>query len=151
MCLGRIMSGEFDDCYCALYYCQVMYNIADKFIYFTYPSLQFSRRYDSFVNWDFFPSVQLPILVYFKETQTPKVPQIFILILIHYQYSSRYSPNTVLRIMMLSHPPFRKWKSREALVVIKWIGAIMVRCIGSPPLPMQGNFVISLRPMDAPR
>ena len=33
----------------------------------------FSRRYDSFVNWDFFPSVQLPILVYFKETQTPKV------------------------------------------------------------------------------
>jgi len=29
-------------------------------------------RYDSFVNWDFFPSVQLPILVYFKETQTPK-------------------------------------------------------------------------------
>jgi hypothetical protein len=32
-----------------------------------------SRRYDSFVNWDFFPSIQLPILVYFKETQTPKV------------------------------------------------------------------------------
>ena len=31
------------------------------------------RRYDSFVNWDFFPSVQLPILVYFKETDTPKV------------------------------------------------------------------------------
>lgn len=29
-------------------------------------------RYDSFVNWDFFPCVQLPILVYFKETQTPK-------------------------------------------------------------------------------
>ncbi|KAL3796831.1 hypothetical protein ACHAW5_002517 [Stephanodiscus triporus] len=29
-------------------------------------------RYDSFVNWDFFPSIQLPILVYFKETQTPK-------------------------------------------------------------------------------
>jgi hypothetical protein len=30
-------------------------------------------KYDSFVNWDFFPSVDLPILVYFKETQTPKV------------------------------------------------------------------------------
>ena len=28
--------------------------------------------YDSFVNWEFFPSVDLPILVYFKETQTPK-------------------------------------------------------------------------------
>uniref|UniRef100_A0A7S0LIW1 Uncharacterized protein n=1 Tax=Coccolithus braarudii TaxID=221442 RepID=A0A7S0LIW1_9EUKA len=27
--------------------------------------------YDSFVNWDFFPSEALPILVYFKETQTP--------------------------------------------------------------------------------
>lgn len=31
------------------------------------------RRYDSFVNWDFYPCMQLPILVYFKETQTPKV------------------------------------------------------------------------------
>eukprot|EP00970_Alexandrium_tamarense_P000125 scaffold17_cov194-Alexandrium_tamarense.AAC.4 len=29
-------------------------------------------RYDSFVNWDFFPSIDIPILVYFKETQTPK-------------------------------------------------------------------------------
>jgi len=28
-------------------------------------------RYDSFVNWDFFPSKDLPVLVYFKETQTP--------------------------------------------------------------------------------
>lgn len=28
-------------------------------------------RYDSFVNWDFFPSIHLPILVYFKETETP--------------------------------------------------------------------------------
>lgn len=28
--------------------------------------------YDSFVNWDFFPTVDLPILVYFKETQTPE-------------------------------------------------------------------------------
>jgi NIMA (never in mitosis gene a)-related kinase len=27
--------------------------------------------YDSFVNWDFFPSESLPVLVYFKETQTP--------------------------------------------------------------------------------
>ena len=27
-------------------------------------------RYNSFVNWDFFPSDQFPILVYFKETQT---------------------------------------------------------------------------------
>jgi len=27
--------------------------------------------YESFVNWDFFPSVDFPILVYFKETQTP--------------------------------------------------------------------------------
>ncbi|KAL7466568.1 hypothetical protein ACHAXS_006872 [Conticribra weissflogii] len=33
-------------------------------------------RYDSFVNWDFFPSIHLPILVYFKETQTPKEMQI---------------------------------------------------------------------------
>ena len=29
-------------------------------------------KYDSFVNWEFFPSVDLPILVYFKETQTPQ-------------------------------------------------------------------------------
>mmetsp|Transcript_4046 Transcript_4046/g.5556 ORF Transcript_4046/g.5556 Transcript_4046/m.5556 type:complete len:92 (+) Transcript_4046:173-448(+) len=28
--------------------------------------------YDSFVNWDFFPSIKFPILVYFKETQTPQ-------------------------------------------------------------------------------
>jgi hypothetical protein len=28
-------------------------------------------RYDSFVNYDFFPSESVPILVYFKETQTP--------------------------------------------------------------------------------
>ncbi len=28
-------------------------------------------RYDSFVNYDFLPSIDLPILVYFKETQTP--------------------------------------------------------------------------------
>lgn len=28
--------------------------------------------YSSFVNWEFFPSVDLPLLVYFKETQTPK-------------------------------------------------------------------------------
>jgi len=28
-------------------------------------------RYDKFVNWDFFPSESFPILVYFKETQTP--------------------------------------------------------------------------------
>jgi hypothetical protein len=27
--------------------------------------------YESFVNWDFFPSPSFPILVYFKETQTP--------------------------------------------------------------------------------
>jgi len=29
-------------------------------------------RYDTFVNWDFFPSESFPILVYFKETQTPE-------------------------------------------------------------------------------
>lgn len=29
-------------------------------------------RYDSFVNWQFFPSEDIPILVYFKETQTPE-------------------------------------------------------------------------------
>jgi hypothetical protein len=29
--------------------------------------------YKSFVNYDFFPSKDFPILVYFKETQTPKV------------------------------------------------------------------------------
>lgn len=28
--------------------------------------------YDSFVNWKFFPSKEFPILVYFKETQTPE-------------------------------------------------------------------------------
>lgn len=28
-------------------------------------------KYDSFVNWEFFPSKDLPVLVYFKETQTP--------------------------------------------------------------------------------
>lgn len=28
-------------------------------------------KYNSFVNWDFFPSSSLPILVYFKEVQTP--------------------------------------------------------------------------------
>jgi len=28
--------------------------------------------YDSFVNWDFFPNEQFPILIYFKETQTPE-------------------------------------------------------------------------------
>ena len=28
--------------------------------------------YSSFVNWDFFPGERLPILVYFKETQTPE-------------------------------------------------------------------------------
>mmetsp|Transcript_40840 Transcript_40840/g.101512 ORF Transcript_40840/g.101512 Transcript_40840/m.101512 type:complete len:116 (+) Transcript_40840:445-792(+) len=28
-------------------------------------------KYKSFVNWKFFPSEDLPILVYFKETQTP--------------------------------------------------------------------------------
>mmetsp|Transcript_677 Transcript_677/g.954 ORF Transcript_677/g.954 Transcript_677/m.954 type:complete len:217 (+) Transcript_677:1-651(+) len=31
-----------------------------------------SWKYDSFVNWDFLPNEQFPILVYFKETQTPK-------------------------------------------------------------------------------
>lgn len=29
-------------------------------------------RYDSFVNYDFFPSQSIPILVYFKETATPE-------------------------------------------------------------------------------
>lgn len=28
--------------------------------------------YDTFVNWEFFPNVDYPVLVYFKETQTPK-------------------------------------------------------------------------------
>ena len=28
--------------------------------------------YDHFINWDFFPNVHLPVLVYFKEDQTPK-------------------------------------------------------------------------------
>mmetsp|Transcript_33985 Transcript_33985/g.40689 ORF Transcript_33985/g.40689 Transcript_33985/m.40689 type:complete len:246 (-) Transcript_33985:215-952(-) len=28
--------------------------------------------YDKFVNWDFFPNEQFPILVYFKENQTPE-------------------------------------------------------------------------------
>jgi len=28
--------------------------------------------YETFVNWDFFPSEQYPVLVYFKETQTPQ-------------------------------------------------------------------------------
>lgn len=29
-------------------------------------------EYDSFVNYDFFPSVDLPVLVYFKEDKTPR-------------------------------------------------------------------------------
>jgi hypothetical protein len=29
-------------------------------------------KYNSFVNWEFFPSEDIPILVYFKETQTPE-------------------------------------------------------------------------------
>lgn len=33
-------------------------------------------KYDTFVNWDFFPSIQFPVLVYFKETQTPENQQI---------------------------------------------------------------------------
>jgi len=33
-------------------------------------------RYDTFVNYDFFPCIQLPILVYFKETQTPENMQL---------------------------------------------------------------------------
>lgn len=32
--------------------------------------------YDNFVNWDFFPNEQFPILVYFKENQTPEVRKI---------------------------------------------------------------------------
>lgn len=31
-----------------------------------------SWKYNSFVNYDFLPSEEFPILVYFKETQTPK-------------------------------------------------------------------------------
>jgi hypothetical protein len=30
-------------------------------------------KYNDFVNFEFFPSVHLPVLVYFKETGTPKV------------------------------------------------------------------------------
>jgi len=33
-------------------------------------------KYKSFVNWKFFPSEDLPILVYFKETQTPSVHEL---------------------------------------------------------------------------
>ena len=33
--------------------------------------------YDTFVNWDFFPNVDYPILVYFKETQTSSVRKNF--------------------------------------------------------------------------
>ena len=32
--------------------------------------------YDTFVNWRFFPSVDFPILVYFKENQTPRVSRL---------------------------------------------------------------------------
>lgn len=32
--------------------------------------------YDTFTNWEFYPSPQLPILVYFKETQTKPEGQI---------------------------------------------------------------------------
>lgn len=28
--------------------------------------------YDTFVNWEFFPNVDTPLLIYFKETQTPE-------------------------------------------------------------------------------
>ena len=39
--------------------------------------------YDSFVNWDFFPSIQLPILVYFKETQVSATDLKLRFILLH--------------------------------------------------------------------
>ena len=32
--------------------------------------------YSSFVNWDFWPSKKVPILVYFKETQTPEAARV---------------------------------------------------------------------------
>ena len=38
----------------------------------THPTRRPRGRYDTFVNWEFFPSVDVPILVYFKETQTPE-------------------------------------------------------------------------------
>ena len=33
-------------------------------------------KYSSFVNWGYYPSADFPILVYFKETQTPAVARV---------------------------------------------------------------------------
>jgi Protein of unknown function (DUF3119) len=33
---------------------------------------QNSWKYDSIVNYGFFPSIEFPVIVYFKETQTPE-------------------------------------------------------------------------------
>lgn len=33
--------------------------------------------YDSFVNWEFFPNKAFPVLIYFKENQTPSVSSVF--------------------------------------------------------------------------
>ena len=43
-------------------------------------------RYDSFVNYDFWPSIHVPVLVYFKEDQTPKVRNLFL----YWLYVSTY-------------------------------------------------------------
>ena len=63
----QIMSGEY--CICVNIGPDVIHVLTNVI----YSLVLSARRYDSFVNWDFFPCIQLPILVYFKETQTPKV------------------------------------------------------------------------------
>jgi len=73
MSSGRITSGESDICdYFVTVWTSNVFQM-NSVISNCFPLSFHSRRYDSFVNWDFFPSIQLPILVYFKETQTPKV------------------------------------------------------------------------------
>lgn len=67
MCSEQIMSGEY--CICVNIGPDVIHVLTNVI----YSLVLSTRRYDSFVNWDFFPCIQLPILVYFKETQTPKV------------------------------------------------------------------------------
>ena len=44
--------------------------------------------YDSFVNWDFFPNEQFPILVYFKENQTPEVRNCYCIIILINEFPS---------------------------------------------------------------
>lgn len=56
--------------------CVVPFLLTYYLLFISHSSPAPSTQYESFVNYDFFPSINLPILVYFKETQTPKEMQI---------------------------------------------------------------------------